>query len=752
MLFARAATPDRQLHERELPRTARSRWAGLAPGQLLAHRASGRLPLVGLARARTSSSATHRSLAALSIGELGSRAGLCTLAAFGCAAWLVHACSGLLAFALARLTRVALSRPRDRRRELADRRLVRRARGPRVGRKHDLVSRVAVSPATNPAWRAALSRNAPDRMARWLASRWSSCLLVRALPAPAAALRHAGARSRSRRRACCRYGRFFVPPLPPRSRCRAPDVDARAACRHHRHRFAAQRPVGAAPTATADAPNIDAFLQRARRFSDATSPLAAHLPGLGLDPDRPPSRHDQCALQPDAAPARARGRHARPTRCERTAIARSTRPTKCASRTSTESFGFDQLITPPIGAVGFPAGLRRRHAAREPRRVDAGRRLALSRRITRTAPRIVTYRPRDFVRRLERELAVDGPTFLAIHLTLAHWPYAWAGTADAQRRRRTTAPPTARRSTEVDRQFARRAADCSRTRACSTTPSSSLLSDHGEALGADDDSMLRETGTSREIWDSLWGHGTSVMSPHQYQRAARDARLRPRAPARARSRTTTGRCRSKTCGRRSRNSRPARRPTTSTASRCCPISPIRRARRRSQRRIRFTETDFNTPKTLAGPVTRPRARRRGGRLLRARPRIGLGAVAAEPPARTDCAQAARRPLAGLAPGGDPGPDRRPGPALPVLRPPQPAATAPRRPHRTPRPTPRPRASGRPCRRAFRASCPPSRAALNVNPVKGLRAALWEHSGSFNNCWHGWVRLQDPGFPGASGAR
>jgi len=44
-----------------------------------------------------------------------------------------------------------------------------------------------------------------------------------------------------------------------------------------------------------------------------------------------------------------------------------------------------------------------------------------------------------------------------------------------------------------------------------------LLSDHGEALGADDDSILRRTGTPQQVWDSLWGHGTSVLSPHQFQ-------------------------------------------------------------------------------------------------------------------------------------------------------------------------------------------------------------------------------------------
>ncbi len=36
------------------------------------------------------------------------------------------------------------------------------------------------------------------------------------------------------------------------------------------------------------------------------------------------------------------------------------------------------------------------------------------------------------------------------------------------------------------------------------------------AWGLASDSMLRKIGSSREIWDSLWGHGTSVMSAHQF--------------------------------------------------------------------------------------------------------------------------------------------------------------------------------------------------------------------------------------------
>ena len=53
-----------------------------------------------------------------------------------------------------------------------------------------------------------------------------------------------------------------------------------------------------------------------------------------------------------------------------------------------------------------------------------------------------------------------------------------------------------------------------------------MIADDGErlvctytdpGLGADNDSIIRQTGTGREVWDSLWGHGTSVLSPNQYQ-------------------------------------------------------------------------------------------------------------------------------------------------------------------------------------------------------------------------------------------
>jgi hypothetical protein len=44
-----------------------------------------------------------------------------------------------------------------------------------------------------------------------------------------------------------------------------------------------------------------------------------------------------------------------------------------------------------------------------------------------------------------------------------------------------------------------------------------LVSDHGEALGRRNDSLLSGVERFDALWGSLWGHGTSVMGPHQFQ-------------------------------------------------------------------------------------------------------------------------------------------------------------------------------------------------------------------------------------------
>ncbi len=191
----------------------------------------------------------------------------------------------------------------------------------------------------------------------------------------------------------------------------------------------------------------------------------------------------------------------------------------------------------------------------------------------------------------------NGPTFLTVHLTLSHWPFNWAGIA------RPTTPqqyrPAYRLANEaVDRQF-QQVLDVLAGKGVLENAIVVVLSDHGEALGADSDSMLRKTGSSREIWDSLWGHGTSVMSPHQYtvvfaMRAYGRARL-PGPPVRHDWPVTL------------EDVRPTleeiatgQAPGNVDGLSLLPYLENPQRGPELAARVRFTETDFNTASTLAG--------------------------------------------------------------------------------------------------------------------------------------------------------
>ena len=259
-------------------------------------------------------------------------------------------------------------------------------------------------------------------------------------------------------------------------------------------------------------PNIDAFLADAHRFRDTASPLARTFPAWVsiLTGRHPVTTNARFNLMPRALveegdtladALKAKGYQA----------VFATDEVRFANFDG--SYGFDQLITPPIGAsdflIGTVGGLPLVNLIAG---TPAGGWLFPAIYANRAAA--VTYEPRDFVARLDRELRIEGPSLLAIHLTLAHWPYSWAG------QERPSNPPEFRPAyrralAEVDRQFAD-VVELLRKKGVLDNALVVVLSDHGEALGFKSDSMLRRTGTENEIWDSLWGHGTSVMSPHQY--------------------------------------------------------------------------------------------------------------------------------------------------------------------------------------------------------------------------------------------
>jgi hypothetical protein len=259
-------------------------------------------------------------------------------------------------------------------------------------------------------------------------------------------------------------------------------------------------------------PNIDAFLAESTRFSDTVSPLARTYPAWVsiLTGRHPVSTNARFNLMPrklvHEGDTLADALHAAGYRS-----VYATDEVRFAN--FDHSYGFDRLITPPIGASDFVVPTLGDMPLVN---VVANTRLGawLFPNIHGNRAAAALYQPRNFVERLDRELEISGPSFLAIHLTLAHWPYNWAG------RPRPSNPqeyrPAYRQALqEVDRQF-EAVLGVLKRKGVLENAIIVVLSDHGEALGYRSDSIVRKTGTSVEIWDSLWGHGTSVLSPHQY--------------------------------------------------------------------------------------------------------------------------------------------------------------------------------------------------------------------------------------------
>jgi hypothetical protein len=342
-------------------------------------------------------------------------------------------------------------------------------------------------------------------------------------------------------------------------------------------------------------PHVDAFLKGAHRFSDATSPLARTYPALVslLTGRHPVSSNARFNLMPRSevhegdtlgSSLQASGYH----------TVYATDEVRFANFDS--SFGFDQLITPPVGASDFLLG----KAGDLPlvnllSSTRVGAWLFPAKHANRAV--YVTYRPADFVARLDRELAVERPLFLDVHLTLAHWPYSWAGLT------KPTTPQEYRVAyrravAEVDRQFAEVWRVLER-KGILENAIVVVLSDHGEALGGPTDSMLRRFGTGMEIWNSLWGHGTSVMSPHQYgvllaMRGFGRAHL-PGKPATHAWPVSLEDVRP-TLQEFATGSAPASVDGISLL----PFLADSGSASKLAARIRYTETDFNTPMVLAG--------------------------------------------------------------------------------------------------------------------------------------------------------
>lgn len=185
-----------------------------------------------------------------------------------------------------------------------------------------------------------------------------------------------------------------------------------------------------------------------------------------------------------------------------------------------ESYGFDQIVTPRIGASDFMIGTYNELPLSS---------LVINTRIGHLlfpfsyANRGVAtmFLPETFATRIDREVRFDGPTLFIAHLTAAHWPYY---TGDVPFGIARTAPGDARplyiRSLQTaDRMFGEMLAVLE-SKGALRDAVVVVLSDHGEALSLPSDSFFDSTFTVEGLQAPLrmrdYGHGQSVLSKSQY--------------------------------------------------------------------------------------------------------------------------------------------------------------------------------------------------------------------------------------------
>lgn len=261
-------------------------------------------------------------------------------------------------------------------------------------------------------------------------------------------------------------------------------------------------------------PQLDAFLKESARFGDTTTPLARTFGSwiAILTGRHPVATNARVNLMPRRLISEGA---TLPKLLKARGYSTLYATDEVRFANIDQTYGFDRLITPPIGASDFLLG-----------KIND---LPLSNLVSPSwvarwlfphswANRAVyhTYRSTHFTTRLRQELGASSPVFAAIHLTLAHWPYNRAGQPLTRSRPLEIRSAYRKAVREMDGQFGDVLAILEQ-RGLLKNALVVVLSDHGEAMGKPEDSLLRDVQRIEERWGSMWGHGTSVMSPHQYQ-------------------------------------------------------------------------------------------------------------------------------------------------------------------------------------------------------------------------------------------
>ena len=187
-----------------------------------------------------------------------------------------------------------------------------------------------------------------------------------------------------------------------------------------------------------------------------------------------------------------------------------------------ETYGFDQVVTPPIGAADFVIGnYNELPLVSVVANSRVGQWLFPYSYGNRGAATL--FQPETYLARLDREVSFDhGPTLLITHLTASHWPYFLSDTPIfVTEQKDPNDRPMYRVGVQAaDAMFGEVVAMLKRKGALDNAIVV-ILSDHGEALGLPDDTMISNESKIDGLHAPLvvmdMGHGQSVLSPVQFQ-------------------------------------------------------------------------------------------------------------------------------------------------------------------------------------------------------------------------------------------
>lgn len=264
------------------------------------------------------------------------------------------------------------------------------------------------------------------------------------------------------------------------------------------------------------APHLHSFMKGAVHLTDAVTPLARTFPAwVSILSGRHP--HTTGATMNLLPPEQIRTGATLPELLRRQGYRSYYAIDETRFSNIDESYGFDRTAIPSIGASDF---LISWFGDTPLSNLVVNTRLGavLFPHLHANRAAHVVYDPDSLVRRVGRSFDFSKPSFLAIHLTLPHWPYTWAASLATDVDQTNTEALYRQSVARADRQFGD-LLTMLQERGVLDNALVVALSDHGEALGHEVDFLADAFPGGHDEINTFqrWGHGTSVFSPSQYR-------------------------------------------------------------------------------------------------------------------------------------------------------------------------------------------------------------------------------------------